>query len=154
MVNGLLTLIDTLSATEGVVLVAATNDRECVDPAIVRPGRFDRHVRVGRPIRSGITAMLSAAVAGVIPEPDLDRISGQLVGLSGAEVAALLREARTAARKAERDLALEDLQAAADRVQPKLGDALMRRIAVHEAAHAPSACARTPRERPGRPMAR
>jgi len=135
MVNGLLTLIDALSATEGVVLVAATNDRERVDPAIVRPGRFDRHVRVGRPIRSGITAMLSAAVADVIPEPDLDRISEQLVGLSGAEVAALLRAARTAARKAGRDLALEDLQAAADCVQPQLGDALMRRIAVHEAAH-------------------
>lgn len=135
MVNGLLTLIDALSATEGVVLVAATNDRERVDPAIVRPGRFDRHIRVGRPTRSGIMAMLSAAVAGVIPEPDLDRISEQLVGLSGAEVAALLRAARTAARKAGRDLALEDLQAAADRVQPHLGDALMRRIAVHEAAH-------------------
>jgi ATP-dependent Zn protease len=130
-----LTLIDSLSATEGVVLIAATNDPERVDPAVVRAGRFDRHIRVGRPIRSGITAMLSAAVAGVIPEPDLDRISEQLVGLSGAEVAALLRAARTAARKAGRDLALEDLQEAADRVQPQLGDALMRRIAVHEAAH-------------------
>lgn len=135
MVNGLLTLIDALAATEGVVLVAATNDRARVDPAIVRPGRFDRHIRVGRPIRSGITAMLSAAVAGVIPGPDLDRVSEQLVGLSGAEVTALLREARTAARKAGRDLALKDLQAAADRVQPQLGDALMRRVAVHEAAH-------------------
>jgi Cdc6-like AAA superfamily ATPase len=135
MVNGLLTLIDGLSATEGVVLIAATNDPERVDPAVVRAGRFDRHIRVGRPIRSGITAMLSAAVAGIIPEPDLDRVSEQLVGLSGAEVAALLRAARTAARKAGRDLALEDLQAAADRVQPKLGDALMRRVAVHEAAH-------------------
>lgn len=135
MVNGLLTLIDALSATEGVVLVAATNDPERVDPAVVRAGRFDRHIRVGRPIRSGITAMLSAAVAGVIPGPDLDRVSAQLVGLSGAEVAALLRDARTSARKAGRDLALKDLQAAADRAQPQLGDALMRRVAVHEAAH-------------------
>jgi AAA+ superfamily predicted ATPase len=135
MVNGLLTLVDSLSATEGVVLIAATNDPDRVDPAVVRAGRFDRHIRVGRPIRSGITAMLSAAVAGMIPEPDLDRVSEQLVGLSGAEVAALLREARTGARKAGRDLALADLQAAADRVQPQLGDALMRRVAVHEAAH-------------------
>lgn len=135
MVNGLLTLIDSLSATEGVVLIAATNDPERVDPAVVRAGRFDRHIRVGRPIRSSITAMLSAAVAVDIPEPDLDRVSEQLVGLSGAEIAALLREARTGARKAGRVLALEDLQAAADRVQPQLGDALMRRVAVHEAAH-------------------
>jgi ATP-dependent Zn protease len=79
--------------------------------------------------------MLWAAVAGAIPDRDLDRLSEQLVGLTGAEIAALLREARTGARKAGRNLALKDLQAAADRVQPQLGDALMRRIAVHEAAH-------------------
>lgn len=70
-----------------------------------------------------------------VSDHQLDRLSEQLVGLTGAEVAALLREARTCARKAGRDLAFEDLQAAADRVQPQLGDALMRRIAVHEAAH-------------------
>lgn len=135
MVNGLLTLIDDLSATEGVILIAATNDPERVDPAVVRAGRFDRHIRVGRPIRSGIMAMLSAAVAGVIADPDLNRVSEQLVGLSGAEVAALLREARTGARKAGRELALEDLQTVADRVLPQLSDALMRRVAIHEAAH-------------------
>lgn len=135
MVTGLLTLLDTLSATEGVVLVAATNDAERVDPAVIRSGRFDRHIRVGRPIRSGIAAMLSAAVAGAIPDRHLNGLSEQLVGLTGAEIATLLREARTSARKAGRSLALEDLQAAADRVQPPLGNALMRRVAVHEAAH-------------------
>ena len=135
MVNGLLTLLDALSATEGIVLVSATNDAERVDPAVIRSGRFDQHIRVGRPIRSGIVAMLSAAVSGVIPDVDLDRLSEQLVGLTGAEVAALIREARTRARTAGRDLAPEDLQAAADRVQPPLSDALLRRIAVHEAAH-------------------
>ncbi len=135
MVTGLLTLLDALSATEGVVLVAATNDAERVDPAVIRSGRFDRHIRVGRPIRSGISAMLSAAVAGAIPDRHLNGLSEQLVGLTGAEIATLLREARTGARKAGRSLALEDLQAAADRVQPPLGDALMRRVAVHEAAH-------------------
>lgn len=70
-----------------------------------------------------------------VSDHQLDRLSEQLVGLTGAEVAALLRDARTCARKAGRDLAFEDLQAAADRVQPQLGDALMRRVAVHEAAH-------------------
>jgi ATP-dependent Zn protease len=135
MVTGLLTLLDALSATEGVVLVAATNDKERVDPAVIRSGRFDRHIHVGRPVRSGITAMLSAAVAGTIPDRDLDLLSEQLVGLTGAEVAGLLRQARTSARSFGRDLTLQDLQAAADRVQPQLGDALMRRVAVHEAAH-------------------
>lgn len=135
MVTGLLTLLDALSATEGVVLVAATNDRERVDPAVIRTGRFDRHIHVGRPVRSGITGMLSAAVAGAIPDQDLDRLSEQLVGLTGAEVAGLLRQARTSARSLGRDLALEDLQAAADRVQPPLTAALMRRVAMHEGAH-------------------
>lgn len=62
MVNGLLTLIDALSAAEGVVLVAATNDLERVDPAVIRSGRFDRHIRVGRPDRAGVRAMLKAAL--------------------------------------------------------------------------------------------
>jgi len=70
-----------------------------------------------------------------VSDHEIDLLADQLLGLSGAEVTALLREARTAARKAGRGLAFEDLQAAADRVQPQLGDALMRRIAVHEAAH-------------------
>lgn len=62
MVNGLLTLIDALSAVEGVVLVAATNDLERVDPAVIRSGRFDRHIRVARPDRAGVRAMLKAAL--------------------------------------------------------------------------------------------
>lgn len=62
VVNGLLTLIDRLSATEGVVLIAATNDPRRVDPAVVRSGRFDRHIRVSAPDRAGIRAMLEAAL--------------------------------------------------------------------------------------------
>jgi len=62
VVNGLLTLIDRLSATEGVVLIAATNDPQRVDPAVIRSGRFDRHVRVNAPDRAGIRSMLEAAL--------------------------------------------------------------------------------------------
>jgi cell division protease FtsH len=62
VVNGLLTLIDRLSATEGVVLIAATNDPRRVDPAVVRSGRFDRHIQVSAPDRAGIRAMLEAAL--------------------------------------------------------------------------------------------
>lgn len=62
VVNGLLTLIDRLSATEGVVLIAATNDPRRVDPAVVRSGRFDRHIRVSAPDRAGIRSMLDAAL--------------------------------------------------------------------------------------------
>ncbi|MBR2655644.1 MAG: hypothetical protein IKD58_03985 [Loktanella sp.] len=70
-----------------------------------------------------------------VSDHEIDLLADQLLGLTGAAIASLIREARTNARKAGRDLRPEDLQAAADRVQPQLGDALMRRIAVHEAAH-------------------
>ena len=62
VVNGLLTLIDRLSGTEGVVLIAATNDPQRVDPAVIRAGRFDRHIRVSAPDRAGIRSMLQAAL--------------------------------------------------------------------------------------------
>jgi cell division protease FtsH len=62
VVNGLLTLLDRLSATEGVVLIAATNDPRRVDPAVVRSGRFDRHIQVSAPDRAGIRSMLEAAL--------------------------------------------------------------------------------------------
>lgn len=62
VVNGLLTLLDRLSEAEGVVLIAATNDPKRVDPAVIRSGRFDRHIRVSAPDRAGIRAMLEAAL--------------------------------------------------------------------------------------------
>lgn len=70
-----------------------------------------------------------------VSDHQLDLLADQLLGMSGAEVAAVIRDARTRARAAKRELTFEDLQAAANRVQPQLGDALMRRIAIHEAAH-------------------
>lgn len=70
-----------------------------------------------------------------VTDADLDRLADQLLGLSGAEVAAVIRDARTKARSAERELALADLQTAADAVQPNPDQALLWRVAVHEAGH-------------------
>ena len=70
-----------------------------------------------------------------VTDADLDRLADQLLGLSGAEVAAVIRDARTRARSAERDLTLADLQAAADAVQPNQDQDLLWRVAVHEAGH-------------------
>lgn len=101
VVNGLLTQLDRLSATRGVILVAATNYPDRVDPAVVRPGRFDRHIHVGRPDRSGIQSMLQAPLSGLRVDPvELDRLCDQLLGSSGAEIAAMIRDARTRARRA------------------------------------------------------
>jgi len=70
-----------------------------------------------------------------VSDTDLDRLADQLLGLSGAEVAAVIRDARTRARSAERELTLTDLQAAADAVQPNPDQDLLWRVCIHEAGH-------------------
>jgi len=70
-----------------------------------------------------------------VSDTDLDRLADQLLGLSGAEVAAVIRDGRTRARSAERELTLADLQAAADAVQPNPDPELLWRVCVHEAGH-------------------
>ncbi|WP_210202994.1 AAA family ATPase, partial [Phaeovulum veldkampii] len=135
VVNGLLTLLDRLSATEGVILVAATNNVERVDTAVVRAGRYDRHIRVNPPDRGGVRTFLSSALAGTITEDHLDRLADQMMGRTGAELTALVRDARTRARSEGKPFSAEHVQAAADAFQPPLAPDLMWRISVHEAGH-------------------
>ena len=70
-----------------------------------------------------------------VSDTDLDRLADQLLGLAGAEVAAVIRDARTRARASERELTLPDLQAAADAVQPNPDQDLLWRVCIHEAGH-------------------
>jgi len=136
VVNGLLTLIDRLLSTPGVIVIAATNDRERVDPAVVRAGRFDRHISVALPSREGIVAMLRAGLPELLAQDAIARgLGDQLLGLTGAEIAALLRDARTRARGARRALILEDLVAAANAAAPGHDPDVLWQIAVHEAGH-------------------
>lgn len=135
VVNGALTLLDRLSNTEGVILVAATNDRDRIDPAIIRAGRYDRHIRVYPPDKSGVRALLSFALADAITDDHLDRLADQLLGKTGAELTALVRDARTRARSECQPFTADHVQAAADAVQPPLAADLMWRICLHEAGH-------------------
>lgn len=136
VVNGLLTQLDRLSATRGVILVAATNYPDRVDPAVVRPGRFDRHIHVGRPDRSGIRSMLQAPLSRLRVDPvEIDRLCDQLLGSSGAEIAAMLRDARTRARAERSPFSFDHLRAAADAIQPPAERDIIWRISVHEAGH-------------------
>lgn len=136
VVNGLLTLIDRLSATPGVVLIAATNDHRRVDPAVVRAGRFDRHLRVGPPDRAGIRNMLQASLPdGLLSDAHVDGLGDQLLGLTGAALAALLRDARTRARVARRPLSADDVVAAANACALPTDRETLWRMAVHEAGH-------------------
>lgn len=135
VVNGLLTLLDRVSATEGVILVAATNDVERIDTAVIRAGRYDRHIRVTPPDRSGVRTFLSSALAGTVTADHLDRLADQLMGRTGAELTVLVRDARTRARAEGEPFAADHVQAAADAVQPPLAADLMWRVCVHEAGH-------------------
>ena len=135
VVNGLLTLIDRVRATPGVILIAATNERARVDAAIIRAGRFDRHIPVGLPDRGGIRAMLQAGLPAPLLQDTAHDLADQLLGLSGAEIAAMLRDARTRARAARRALSREDVLAAADAAAPRPDPDMLWQIAVHEAGH-------------------
>ena len=134
VVTGLLTQLDRLMKTDGVILIAATNHVETVDPAIRRAGRLDRHVEVPAPDRAGVRAILTAGVPD-IPAPDLDRLTDRLLGQSGAEIAALLRAARTGARRRGGALSVRDLHAAAADLGPAPDPDTLYRVAVHEAGH-------------------
>lgn len=136
VVNGLLTQLDRLAATPGVILIGATNDAGRVDSAVIRPGRFDRHIHIGRPDRSGIRLMLEDPLSGLTVEPvEIDRLCDQLLGSTGAEIAAMIRDARTRARAKRMALSFEHLKAAADAIRPPVDPDLTWRISVHEAGH-------------------
>ncbi|MCC5960485.1 MAG: AAA family ATPase [Rhodobacteraceae bacterium] len=136
VVNGLLTQIDRLSATPGVILIAETNDAKRVDSAVIRPGRFDRHIHVGKPDRSGIRSMFEEPLSGLTVDPvEIDRLCDQLLGSSGAEIAALIRDARTRARAERSPLSFGHLKSAADAIQPPSEPGVIWRISVHEAGH-------------------
>lgn len=135
VVNGLLTLLDKVANTEGVVVIAATNDVERVDPAVVRAGRFDQHLKVGPPNRAGIGALLRAALPEVLSESQLTKLMDQLLGATGAEIAKLVRDARTFAISAQEVLSADHVSQAADLLHPPPSVDLIWRIAVHEAGH-------------------
>lgn len=134
IVNALLTALDQFAATEGVILIAATNDVKRVDPAVVRAGRFDRHLEIGPLDRLGLRAMLDGAFPGILAQ-QLNGLVDQLLGTTGAEIAALVRDAQTRARSASRTPSAEHVLQSADALRLRADPELMSRIAVHEAGH-------------------
>ncbi|MBD0271096.1 MAG: AAA family ATPase, partial [Acetobacteraceae bacterium] len=142
----LLTCMDGLQGRAGVVVIAATNFAESLDPALLRPGRFDRRVQVGRPTLVEREAILALHARGkpVAPEVDLAVLAGRTAGMSGADLAHLVNEAAVlAARDSRPRIEPADLEHAADRVLmgPErrslvLGEEERRIVAVHEAGHA------------------
>jgi cell division protease FtsH len=144
--NQLLVEMDGFDPKKGVIIMAATNRPEILDPALLRPGRFDRHVLVDRPDIQGREAILRVHAKGVKLGPDVDLkvLAGRTVGFVGADLANLVNEAALlAARGNKSQVEMADLEEAVDRVVAGLEKKARvmnpkerERVAYHEAGHA------------------
>ena len=135
VVNGLLEHLSRLNDTPGVIVLGATNYPDMVDPAVVRPGRFDRKIEIQNPDKSSILQILSHALGPDAKTLQLDPIADQLFGSSGAQITALVRDAHGLARAARTTLDQSHLDTAAATVCPALPRDILWRIAVHEVGH-------------------
>lgn len=135
VVNGLLEHLSRLNDTPGVVVLGATNYPDMIDPAVTRPGRFDLKLELSNPDKSSALKILQLALGDDATAMSLSPIADQLLGSSGAQIAALVREARGLARTGQLPLKQQHLEAAASRICPALDEDLLWHICVHEAGH-------------------
>src|ERR1035437_5112405 len=143
--NQLLVEMDGFDQSAGIIVLAATNRPDILDPALLRPGRFDRRIVVERPDRRGRLAILKVHARNVplAKDVDLDKIAGSTPGLAGADLANLVNEAALLAARFERSkVTMEDFDQAFDRMvlgaerRIVLSDEERRTIAFHESGHA------------------
>jgi cell division protease FtsH len=144
--NQLLVEMDGFQQSESIIIVAATNRQDILDPALLRPGRFDRQVMVGNPDIKGREQILRVHSKKVALEPDVDlrSIARGTPGFSGADLANLINEAALiAARQGRKTVANNDLDAARDKVlmgveRKSVAMSEKERVtcAYHEAGHA------------------
>lgn len=143
--NQLLVEMDGFTGNEGVIVIAATNRQDVLDPALLRPGRFDRRIMVGRPDVKGREAILKVHSKNkpLSPDVDLKIIARQTPGFAGADLENLLNEAAlVAARRDSKEIEAVDLDEAHDRViaGPAKKDRVISEtergmVAYHEAGH-------------------
>ncbi|KQL51392.1 cell division protein FtsH [Heyndrickxia shackletonii] len=117
--NQLLVEMDGFGANEGIIIIAATNRPDILDPALLRPGRFDRQITVDRPDVNGREAVLRVHARNkpLDPTVDLKAIASRTPGFSGADLENLLNEAAlVAARQDKKKIDMEDVDEATDRV--------------------------------------
>jgi cell division protease FtsH len=144
--NQLLVEMDGFDPRIGVILMAATNRPEILDPALLRAGRFDRQVLVDRPDKIGRLAILRvhAKQVALAPDADLEVIAGMTPGFSGADLANIINEATLlAVRRNKEQVGLPELQEAVERVvaglekkNRVLNKMEKERVAYHEVGHA------------------
>ena len=144
--NQLLAEMDGFDPTTGVVVMAATNRPEVLDPALLRPGRFDREVEIPLPNQAERAAILAVHVEGkhLAPDVDFNAVARATPGFSGADLANLINEAAIVAVRDDREVIFaKDIDEARDRVvlgRRDASNALLpeekHSVAVHEAGHA------------------
>ncbi|HEY7242804.1 MAG TPA: ATP-dependent zinc metalloprotease FtsH [Xanthobacteraceae bacterium] len=144
--NQLLAELDGFDPRAGVILLAATNRPEILDPALLRAGRFDRQVLVDRPDRKGRRDVLAVHVRKVqlATNVDLDAVAGLTTGFTGADIANLVNEAAIiATRRGGTSVTFDDFSAAIERIvaglekkSRVLSPQERRRVAYHEMGHA------------------
>ncbi|MBP0936565.1 ATP-dependent zinc metalloprotease FtsH [Streptomyces sp. KCTC 0041BP] len=143
--NQVLTEMDGFSGSEGVVVLAATNRPDVLDPALIRPGRFDRTVAVSPPDRSGREAILRIHTRDIplAPDADLEQVARTTPGMTGADLANLANEAALlAVRRGQDRVTQADFMDALEKVQLGAARSLVmpeeerRRTAYHESGHA------------------
>lgn len=144
--NALLSEMDGFDTALGVILIAATNRPDVLDPALLRPGRFDRQIVVDQPDINGRQAILEVHAKNIKIEKEvsLHKIAQQTAGFSGADLANIINEAALlGARRSKEAVSMDELQEAMERVMAgpqrksrKIGEEEKKIIAYHEAGHA------------------
>ncbi|WP_291861408.1 ATP-dependent zinc metalloprotease FtsH [Bradyrhizobium sp.] len=144
--NQLLSELDGFDPSAGVILLAATNRPEILDPALLRAGRFDRQVLVDRPDKGGRVAILKVHVRKIRVggDVDLDKVAALTTGFTGADLANLINEAAIAATRRDAaevsfddfTIAIERIVAGIEKKSRVLSKEERRRVAYHEMGHA------------------
>jgi cell division protease FtsH len=143
--NQILTEMDGFTGSEGVVVLAATNRPDVLDPALLRPGRFDRQIMVHPPDHTGRVAIFRVHTRGVplADDVNLEKLAASTPGMTGADIANLVNEAALLAARRRQDVVHQrDLTEALEKVQlgtarnVVIPEAQRRRTAYHEAGHA------------------
>ncbi len=144
--NQLLTEMDGFGANEGIIIIAATNRPDVLDPALLRPGRFDRQVTVSLPDSKEREEILGVHARNKVfaPEVNLENVSQRTPGFSGADLENLLNEAALlAVRRDKEAITMEEIDEATDRVllgpaktSRRITQKEKRLVAIHEAGHA------------------
>ena len=144
--NQLLTEMDGFGANEGIIIIAATNRPDVLDPALLRPGRFDRQVTVSLPDSREREEILEVHAKNKVfaPEVSLSNVSQRTPGFSGADLENLLNEAALlAVRRNKENISMDEIDEATDRVllgpaktSRRITQKEKRLVAIHEAGHA------------------